>query len=100
MENRGLGIDVDAPMVRRLAIALAALLAAAAPAGAAGLSRSERSTLQRHAADTWRSFDLMGAASSSLPADNVTAGGQRSGYTSPPTSAPTCGPRWARARPG
>src|SRR6266508_2439422 len=40
-------------MVRRLAIALAALLAAAAPAHATGLSRSERTTLQRYAADTW-----------------------------------------------
>ena len=70
-------------MVRRLVIAFAALLLAAAPAHAAKLSGAERATLQRYAADTWRSFDLMVDAGSGLPADNVSAGGQRSAYTSP-----------------
>jgi hypothetical protein len=70
-------------MVRRVAISLAALLAAAAPAHAAKISTTERSSLQRYAADTWRSFDLMVDARTGLPADNVSAGGTRSGYTSP-----------------
>jgi len=69
--------------VRRLAIALAALLVAATPAQAAKLSSAERSALQRYTADTWHSFDLMVDARTGLPADNVSAGGQRSGYTSP-----------------
>jgi hypothetical protein len=69
--------------VRRLAIALAALLVAATPAQAAKLSTAERSALQRYTADTWHSFDLMVDARTGLPADNVSAGGQRSGYTSP-----------------
>jgi hypothetical protein len=73
-------------MSRRLPVILVALLAAAlatAPARAAGLSRTDRATLDRYAADTWRSFDLMVDARSGLPADNVTANGQRSAYTSP-----------------
>ena len=70
-------------MVRRLVIVFAALLLAAAPAHAAKLSGAERATLQRYAADTWRSFDLMLEPQTWLPADNVGAGGERSGYTSP-----------------
>jgi hypothetical protein len=73
-------------MPRRLAFVLAALLAgalAATPASAAQLSGGERATLQRYAADTWRSFDLLVDAHTGLPADNVTAGGERAGYTSP-----------------
>ena len=70
----------------RLAIVLAALLLAAicaAPASASGLSHGDRSTLQRYAADTWHSFDLLVDARTGLPDDNVTADGTRSGYTSP-----------------
>ena len=70
-------------IVRRLAIALAALLVAATPAQAAKLSTAERPAPQRHTADTWHSFDLMVDARTGAPADNVSAGGQRSGYTSP-----------------
>jgi hypothetical protein len=73
----------------RLAIALAALLltaisaAWAGTASADGLSRTERSALQRYAADTWHSFDLLVDARTGLPDDNVTADGKRGGYTSP-----------------
>jgi hypothetical protein len=70
-------------MVRRLVIALAALLVVATPASAESLARGDRATLQRYAADTWRSFDLMVDAHSGLPADNVNADGARSAYTSP-----------------
>ena len=69
-----------------LAIVLAALLLAAisaAPASASGLSRGDRQALQRYAADTWHSFDLLVDAHTGLPDDNVTADGERSGYTSP-----------------
>ena len=69
-----------------LAIALAALLLAAisaAPASAGGLSRGDRHALQRYAADTWHSFDLLVDPRTGLPDDNVTADGTRSGYTSP-----------------
>jgi hypothetical protein len=67
----------------RLAIVAAAVLAAAlcaAPAGA--LSRADRSTLQRYAADSWHSFDLLVDTRSGLPDDNVSADGARGGYTS------------------
>jgi hypothetical protein len=69
-----------------LAILVAALLLAAvsaAPASASGLSRGDRDTLQRYAADTWHSFDLLVDARTGLPDDNVTADGKRGGYTSP-----------------
>jgi hypothetical protein len=69
-----------------LAIALAALLLtaiSAAPASAGELSHGERSALQRYAADTWHSFDLLVDARTGLPADNVGADGQRAAYTSP-----------------
>ena len=69
-----------------LAIVLAALLVTAilaAPAFASGLSHGDRQTLQRYAADTWHSFDLLVDAHTGLPDDNVTAEGTRSGYTSP-----------------
>jgi hypothetical protein len=69
--------------VRRLLISLAAVLVIATPAHAASLSRADRATLERYAADTWRSFDFMLDARSGLPADNVTDRGQRSAYTSP-----------------
>jgi hypothetical protein len=70
----------------RLVIALTTLLLAAlcaAPASASDLSHGDRSTLQRYAADTWHSFDLLVDARSGLPDDNVTADGRRGGYTSP-----------------
>ena len=69
-----------------LAIVLAALLLtaiSAAPASASGLSRGDRDDLQRYAADTWHSFDLLVDAHTGLPDDNVTADGTRAGYTSP-----------------
>ena len=65
-----------------LAIVLAVLLVAAissAPASASGLSRGDRHTLQRYAADTWHSFDLLVDARTGLPDDNVTADGKRGG---------------------
>src|SRR5262245_54708272 len=71
------------PMLRRFVIALAALLVLAPSASAASLAPAERATLQRYAADTWRSFDLMVDARTGLPADNVSADGARSAYTSP-----------------
>jgi hypothetical protein len=58
------------------AIVLAALLLtaiSAAPASASGLSRGDRDDLQRYAADTWHSFDLLVDAHTGLPDDNVTA---------------------------
>src|SRR3982751_324055 len=70
-------------IVRRLAIALAALLVTATPAHAARLSSAEHATLLRYTAAPWRSFDLMADARTGLPADNVTAGGQRGAYASP-----------------
>jgi hypothetical protein len=69
-----------------LAIVLAALLLtaiSAAPASASALSRGDRDALQRYAADTWHSFDLLVDTRTGLPDDNVTADGTRSGYTSP-----------------
>jgi hypothetical protein len=72
----------------RLAILAAAVLVAAlsappAPASAGDLSRGDRATLQRYAADTWHSFDLLVDRRSGLPDDNVSADGTRGGYTSP-----------------
>ena len=61
-----------------LAIVLAALLLTAitaAPASASGLSHGDRHALQRYAADTWHSFDLLVDERSGLPDDNVTADG-------------------------
>lgn len=47
------------------------------------LSAEQRRTLERYAADTWRSFVAL-TFPSGLPADNINAvTGQRSGYTSP-----------------
>ena len=69
-----------------LATVLAALLLtaiSAAPASASGLSHADRQALQRYAADTWHSFDLLVDTRTGLPDDNVTADGKRSGYTSP-----------------
>jgi hypothetical protein len=69
-----------------LAIVLAALLLTAitaAPASASGLAHGDRHALQRYAADTWHSVDLLVDTRTGLPDDNVTADGTRSGYTSP-----------------
>jgi hypothetical protein len=80
------------PTVRlRLAIVVTALLLPALLAtpswagdpGHGGLSRADRSTLQRYAADTWHSFDLLLDEDTGLPDDNVSADGARGGYTSP-----------------
>jgi Putative glucoamylase/Protein of unknown function (DUF3131) len=67
---------------------LAALLgpaqaqAQAAPAGAGGLSASQRQTLRQYAKDTWASFVAMVDQESGLPADKLDAGGARSVETS------------------
>jgi hypothetical protein len=77
-------------MYRRLVslVALGAVLALAASAATAtGADRparpSERATLQRYAADTWRSFLMMLSPATGLPSDNVSAAGVRARYTSP-----------------
>lgn len=78
---------------------LAGLAAAAATALGVGLlpqapaatatpttDRSERATLTRYAADTWRSFVAMTDEGTGLPADNIEGDldpASRSGYTSP-----------------
>ena len=63
-------------MLRRAAvIAVATLVLAAPQAGAAG-------TLDRYAADTWRSFEAMTDERSGLPADSLGADGSRSVQTS------------------
>ena len=41
------------------------------------------STLDRYAADTWRSFEMMVPPRTGLPSDNVSAAGVRSRFTSP-----------------
>ena len=66
-------------MKRILVIALLAFGALAAPAAAHGGDR----TLDRYAADTWRSFDMLTDRGTGLPSDNVSATGERSHYTSP-----------------
>ena len=74
------------PVRPRLLTTLATLLLAAlwaAPASATELSHSDRATVQRYAADTWHSFDLLVDARTGLPDDNVDADGRRGGYTSP-----------------
>ena len=53
-----------------LATVLAALLLtaiSAAPASASGLTHGDRQTLQRYAADTWHSFDLLVDVRTGLP---------------------------------
>jgi hypothetical protein len=79
-------------MYRRLIslLALGAVLALAATAATATGARadrpakpSERATLERYAADTWRSFLMMLSPATGLPSDNVSAEGVRARYTSP-----------------
>ncbi len=43
----------------------------------------QRRTLENYAADTWQSFVAMTDEDTGLPADNLSAGGERSEYTSP-----------------
>jgi hypothetical protein len=62
-----------------LALPLAGPAVAQAPAAATG----DRRVLQRYAADTWRSFELLVDPATGLPSDNVSAAGVRSRYTSP-----------------
>jgi hypothetical protein len=79
---------------RRLAVlvALALALTVAAPAAASAEGQvaaagspqpADRRLLQRYAADTWHSFVMMTDPGTGLPSDNVSAAGERSGYTSP-----------------
>src|SRR3712207_4454920 len=62
-----------------LTVALALALALAAPAAA----QTPKQTMQRYAADTWRSFEAMTDEGTGLPSDNVKADGERAEYTSP-----------------
>src|SRR5215211_1712553 len=54
-------------------------LVAASSAGAAPKDK----TLHEYASDTWHSFDMMLYPQTGLPADNVSAAGERARYTSP-----------------
>ena len=82
MGTVGAGPTLRPLLLTTLAVLVLAALSAA-PASASGLSDSDRSALQHYAADTWHSFDLLVDAHTGLPADNVGADGERSGYTSP-----------------
>jgi Protein of unknown function (DUF3131) len=73
---------------RRLAAVLTVLLGLAltlppAAAAAGQTTATDRRVLQRYAADTWRSFELLLDPGTALPSDNVDAAGERSRYTSP-----------------
>lgn len=70
------------------AMALGASLVAQVPQATAAprTDRTERATLMRYAADTWRSFVAMTDDATGLPADNIEGDldpSSRSGYTSP-----------------
>src|SRR5829696_5360834 len=67
------------PVLLGLALTLAPVAPAAGQAGAA----ADRRVLQRYAADTWKSFELLLDPATGLPSDNVSEAGQRSRYTSP-----------------
>ncbi len=69
-------------MHRHLLPVLVIALGLAFAAPAAGDGATER-TLRGYAADTWRSFEAMTDEGTGLPADNVSAAGARSEYTSP-----------------
>ena len=73
-------------MHRRLLI-VAALVAATALIGSAALAKppkgDQRATELGYATDTYHSFDLMLYEETGLPADNVSAEGDRARYTSP-----------------
>src|SRR5918994_5782573 len=66
-----------------LALALPLAAPAAGQAPAAASSSADRRVLQRYAADTWRSFELLLDPATGLPSDNASAAGERSRYTSP-----------------
>ena len=74
--------------IRALLIVLCVAVLAA-PAQAQGEDRAnaltgpQRKVLQLYAADTWQSFVALVEPATGLPADNVTAEGVRSEYTSP-----------------
>jgi len=76
---------------KSLAPAIALMLAItmmlpAATAASHELTVADRTTLERWAADTWRSMDAMVVPRTGLPADNINGtlkGGSRSKYTSP-----------------
>jgi len=56
------------------------------PGSGSGLTRADRTQLQRYAADTWKSFAAMTDPTTGLPADNIKgnlSAASRSGYTSP-----------------
>src|SRR5215216_6608837 len=66
-------------MTRILICAVLTALVAATPAAA----QSSPDVMRGYAADTWRSFEAMTDEGTGLPSDNVSATGQRAGYTSP-----------------
>jgi hypothetical protein len=73
---------------RRLAILVGLALTVSMIAPAAALATEQpaagdRRVLQRYAADTWRSFELLLDPGTGLPSDNVSEAGVRSRYTSP-----------------
>src|SRR5687768_7155598 len=70
---------------RLLSLPLALLLALAMAVPVTAADRDRR-TLERYAADTWRSFVAMVDPATSLPSDNIRGslrGSTRSAYTSP-----------------
>jgi hypothetical protein len=70
------------PLVLVVGLALAAP-AATSPTKQGPPTGSDRKTLQRYAADTWRSFLMLVNPATGLPSDNVSAEGVRARYTSP-----------------
>jgi hypothetical protein len=66
--------------IARLAATALVLLISAAPTG--GAAEPVPDSLQRYAADTWRSLDAMTDAESGLPADSLSSDGMRSVQTS------------------
>jgi hypothetical protein len=73
----------------RALLILVCIAVLAVPAQAQGedpaeaLKGPQRAVLQQYAADTWQSFVALVEPATGLPADNVSAEGVRSGYTSP-----------------
>lgn len=72
---------------RHLILVLLGLALVVATPAATGADRPptavQSRTLQAYARDTWRSFDMLLYRETGLPADNVSAEGVRSRYTSP-----------------
>ena len=72
--------------IKVVTIVLVALIVAPALAQAKSndeLRPAQRQVLHEYAADTWQSFVMMTDPATGLPADNISADGVRSGYTSP-----------------